>query len=121
MRALTGTAGAPARLDAVLWRAPEEAARRCGAAGIDIDDVAQIECALLDSDGTVGSTEATIAVEVRGGALLGLENGDLADVTAYRSLERRTRDGRLIAYVREGEQTSVRISGTGIEAVTVQL
>ena len=114
-------AGAPARLDAVLWRAPEGAARRCRAAGIEIDDIAQIECTLLDSDGTVGSTEATIAVEMHGGVLLGLENGDLADVTAYRSLERRTHDGRLIAYVRRGEQTSVRLSGTGIEAVTVQL
>ncbi|MFB7249883.1 glycoside hydrolase family 2 TIM barrel-domain containing protein [Microbacterium sp. NPDC056234] len=114
-------AGDPVRLAAALWRAPEDAARRCRAAGIDIDDVVQIECALLDRDGAVAAAEASVAVEVHGGRLLGLENGDLADVTAYRSLERRTRDGRLIAYVREGEQTSVRISGTGIEAVTVQL
>ncbi|UYO97477.1 hypothetical protein OED01_01720 [Microbacterium sp. M28] len=114
-------AGSPARLDAAAWRAPDEAARRCRAAGIDIDDVVQIECALRGVDGELAEGEAMVSAAVLDGALLGLENGDLADVTSYRDAERRTRDGRLIVYVRPGDQTGVRLSATGVEAVTVQL
>ncbi|WP_460796302.1 glycoside hydrolase family 2 TIM barrel-domain containing protein [Microbacterium sp. GXF0217] len=111
--------GAPDRLDAVVWTAPEDAARLCRAAGIEIDDVIQIECALRAEDADANG-DAIVSVGVEGGTLLGLENGDLADVTPYRQAERRTFGGRLAVYVRPGEETTVRLTAAGLETAEVR-
>lgn len=47
-----------------------------------------------------------LQVTVYNGTLLGLENGDLADVTEYTADYRRAYRGQLIIYVRDNTNTS---------------
>ncbi len=61
----------------------------------------QLELELLDADGRHSFDDKLISVAVDGpGELQGMENGDLADNTAYSVPERRTSGGRLIVYIR---------------------
>ncbi|MCD7954552.1 MAG: DUF4982 domain-containing protein, partial [Lachnospiraceae bacterium] len=83
-----------------------------------VPHITQIEVSLLDAEGRLaGSDDQTISAEVEGGLLLGLENGDLADLTSYTEPWRCTRNGRLILYVRSraGEPVTVRISCEKLE------
>jgi hypothetical protein len=98
----------------------EVAVRRGRAAGVAIDGVAQIECELVDVDGRPVKGELPVTVE-SSGRILGLENGDLADVTSYDGLQRSTFDGRLAVFARSGEDAAVRLSAPGVDAVTVQI
>ena len=60
----------------------------------------QIAITLLDSNGHRSyQASSMLQVQVVGGRLLGLENGDLADVTEYTANYRRAYHGELIAYV----------------------
>ena len=113
-------AGEPARLDVSIWQAPADAVRRCRAAGVAIEGVAQIECGLVDADGLPARGDLPVTAEP-GGRILGLENGDLADVTPYSRLQRSTFDGRLAVFARSGEDAAVRLSAPGVDAVTVQI
>ena len=113
-------AGEPARLDVSVWQAPADAVRRCRAAGVAIDGVAQIECELVDVDGRPAKGDLPVTVE-SSGRILGLENGDLADVTSYNALQRSTFGGRLAVFARSGEDAAVRLSAPGVDAVTVQI
>ncbi|HEY9324207.1 MAG TPA: glycoside hydrolase family 2 TIM barrel-domain containing protein [Agromyces sp.] len=119
---------AAARIDAVVWRAPEAASARCDAAAIDRGDVIQIECTLLDDSGAVAGSDAVVSVEVDGGELRGIENGDLADNAPYSSTSRRTLDGRLIVFVRTPpssdetrQSTTVTLTATGLPVVRVEV
>ncbi|WP_421761311.1 glycoside hydrolase family 2 TIM barrel-domain containing protein [Devosia sp.] len=103
-----------AKLDAVVWQAPADAVRQCADAGLATDDVIQIECTLRDAQGNIACDERMVSVEVEGGTLLGLENGDLRDNTAYTLPQRRTLDGRLIIYVRPNGRAIVRLNVPGL-------
>ncbi len=61
----------------------------------------QAEISIVDGDGRlVWGEQSLVTAEVRGdGALAGLENGDVADITEYASHSRHARNGRLIAYL----------------------
>lgn len=109
--------GAAVRIDVSIWTAPEETVLRCAAAGIATDEVAQLECVLVDERGAIAREDAVITVEVEGGALLGIENGDLADNTPYGADLRRTFDGRLIVFVRADADTTVLLTSPGLPAV----
>ncbi|GAA4488100.1 glycoside hydrolase family 2 TIM barrel-domain containing protein [Microbacterium panaciterrae] len=116
-------AGAPMLLEASVWTAPAHAAERCRAAGIDVggdSDVRQVECVLRDAHGALARGEAEISAEIYGGELLGLENGDLGDVTPYRSTSRRTSGGRLIVFARVGGDGAIRVAAGSLPAVTVR-
>ncbi|MEV5070761.1 beta-galactosidase [Microbacterium sp. LMI12-1-1.1] len=119
-RDVLGPAGEAVRLDAALWRAPGSLADRCADAGIAADDVFQIECALRDQHGEVARGERIVTAEVRDGELLGLENGDLTDDTAYSVPRRRTLDGRLILFVRSGGAVTVVLSSPGLPDVRME-
>ncbi|WP_456283951.1 glycoside hydrolase family 2 TIM barrel-domain containing protein [Microbacterium sp. JZ101] len=117
--------GAADRLDAVVWEAPEHAARRCADAGLALDGapfdgLVQIECALRDADGGSARDERMVSVEVSGGELLGIENGDLADVTPYASSQRRTLEGRLAVFVRADAGAVVRLRAEGLPETIVE-
>lgn len=73
----------------------------------------QIETLLKDKDGiAVEDADREIAFEVTGGDLLGIENGDIKDLTSYCSQSRSTLAGRLIAYIRAlpGAEVSVKLT-----------
>lgn len=62
-------------------------------------ELKQIEVTMLDSEGRRVYTDSTmLKVTVENGKLLGIENGDLADVTDYTSDMRRAYRGQLIIY-----------------------
>ncbi|MCH5187755.1 MAG: DUF4982 domain-containing protein [Oscillospiraceae bacterium] len=67
------------------------------------DDVTRIEITLLDKNGNPAAEDIDVTVEVEDGELLGLENGNIADCTAYTESSRKTLSGRLAAYVRGGK------------------
>ncbi|GAA5202784.1 glycoside hydrolase family 2 TIM barrel-domain containing protein [Microbacterium jejuense] len=113
--------GEAVRLEAEVWMPEAEAVAACTTAGIPQGDVVQIECTLRDAAGGVARDDRMVEVEVEGGVLLGIENGDLADNTPYASAARRTLDGRLIVFVRSAGATSVRLRGEGLTAGLVVL
>ncbi|NLY11327.1 MAG: glycoside hydrolase family 2 protein [Firmicutes bacterium] len=77
------------------------------------DDILQIELSVLDErDRLVVSDRSRITVFVEGGELLGLDNGDLADVTDYAANYRTTFDGRLMIYARRTGEAKVRVTAT---------
>ena len=73
-------------------------------------EVMQIEVSLTDKNGVLAAEDLKITAEVIGGILLGLENGDLADLTPYHESHRKTHNGRLIVYVKPKEGVKVCIS-----------
>ena len=70
----------------------------------------QIEVSLTDENRVLAAEDLEITAEVIGGTLLGLENGDLADLTPYCEAHRKTHNGRLIVYVKPKEDVKVCIS-----------
>lgn len=69
--------------------------------------VHQLEVTMLDADGRRVYHDSTLLhVTVDNGTLLGLENGDLADVTEYTADYRRAYRGQLMIYVTRSEHTS---------------
>lgn len=98
------TAGAAAEIAAKCWM-PDGAAKKEGE-----PETLQIEVTLLDEKGLLASNDLEIQAEVTGGVLLGLENGDLADLTPYYENHRRTKDAKLILYVKPKDEVRVCIS-----------
>ena len=95
------TAGKAVELSANVWHAEET---------INKEEVMQIEVSLTDENGVLAAEDLEITAEVIGGTLLGLENGDLADLTPYCEAHRKTHNGRLIVYVKPKEDVKVCIS-----------
>lgn len=82
----------------------------------------QIAITLLDSNGHRSyQAGSMLQVQVVGGRLLGLENGDLADVTEYTANYRRAYHGELIAYVQADSDIPavVTISGEMLKTLAV--
>lgn len=65
-------------------------------------DISRLEIELYDKNMiSAHHFDAEIKVSVTGGKLLGLENGNIADLTPYSSDTRKTCEGKLVAYVRK--------------------
>ena len=65
----------------------------------------QVEVRLKDASGqTVIGSDEDVQYSVAGGKLRGVENGHIADLTAYSQAHRKTWMGHAIAYVRAGTQ-----------------
>lgn len=90
-----------ARAPAGMLAAPD-----CPELRADGEDIAQLEIAVVDGEGTFApDANDLISVSVEGaGALIGIENGDLADNTPYASASRRAYRGRLLAFVRAARE-----------------
>lgn len=85
--------------------------------------VQQIVVTMLDSMGNwVYSDNTLLHVSVENGTLLGLENGDLADVTDYTSHSRRALHGQLMIYAAAHDaSTPMHISVAGEHVKSAQL
>ena len=85
----------------------------------------QIEATMLDYAGRRVYTDSTdLYVEVKNGRLLGLENGDLADVTEYTARHRRAYHGQLLIYVAltdSKEMPVVTVSGAYVKSARLVL
>jgi hypothetical protein len=115
-----GPRGDAVQIDAAVWKASAAAVRLCTDAGLSIDTVSQVECTLRDANGAVAGNDLEVTAEVTGGNLLGLENGDLADNTAYTAPYRRTLDGRVVVFVQADRSAKLRLSALGLPDVEVE-
>ncbi len=88
----------------------------------------QLEVTLLDGNGRRVYHDSTLLhVHVDNGTLLGIENGDLADVTEYTANYRRAYRGQLIVYVTDNGDTTaatpltVTVRGDMVRTETVRI
>ena len=81
--------------------------------------VIQLDIALLDADGNLAvSDDREVAIQVEGGTLLGMDNGNPKDHTLYAAGHRRTFHGLAYAVIRKNRTDSaltVRVSASGLE------
>lgn len=86
---------------------------------LPMNNIAQLIVTLLDSDGHRVYTDSTMLhVTVEHGTLLGLENGDLADVTDYSAASRRAYRGQLVIYGKledDAPTMTITVRGDGIK------
>lgn len=88
----------------------------------------QLEVTMLDGNGNRVYHDSTLLhVTVANGTLLGLENGDLADVTEYTTDYRRAYRGQLVIYATDNGTTTdeapltVTVSGDMIRTETIKI
>lgn len=84
----------------------------------------QIAVSLSDFNGNPSYQASTmLQIEVTNGRLIGLENGDLSDVTEYSSNSRRAYHGQLMVYVLadSAQETTITIRGEMLKTKTVIL
>lgn len=117
MRAAWDLGGPPALLDATPWTPPERWAGLVEEWG---EPVWQVEVVVRDAAGRPAADDVLVHALVENGDLAGLENGDLADTTAYRSSARRTHEGRLLVCGR-GREAVLRLTASGLAEVVVAL
>lgn len=79
---------------------------------VSFEDIIQIEISVLDAFGRrVTTDQSRIDVRIDGDCeYLGLDNGDIRDITDYRATFRNALDGRLMLYLRKKEGSSVKVS-----------
>ena len=75
------------------------------------DDIVQIELTVLDTEGRrVVSDQSRIRIHIEGEhEYLGMDNGDIEDLTDYRERRRNTLDGRLMIYLRKKSSDPVKV------------
>lgn len=116
--------GVPTKFSTNNWSVPINLSAVLKETGLIIDQsLHQIEISLLDRHNQLSDSSALIQVSVTGNAtLLGLENGDLADTTAYTCNYRHALHGKLIAYVYSLEaDSSVEIKSIGVAPTVIKL
>lgn len=92
----------------------------------DGEDVIQIEVQMIDGKNReVALASPNLHVTVTGEAtLLGIENGDLADITEYSSAYRRAYHGKLLIFIRSTKNPGdsyVTVTGEGIKAEVLHI
>ena len=86
--------------------------------------VAQVEITLLDDSGTIcAAFDETISCKAEGAVLMGIENGDPQDLTAYTEPWRATYHGQAIVYLRltDAGQASLTVASQGGLNETIRL
>ena len=85
----------------------------------------QIEVTMCDAKGNRVYHDSTmLQVTVENGRLIGLENGDLADVTDYTSTSRRTYHGQLLIYAKSldpSKKMTIQVQGEQIKKANITL
>ena len=86
-------------------------------------EIVRIELALFDKNGLpVSHADLNVTVTVTGKAtLLGLENGNISDLTPYTSDSRKTCEGKLAIYVRKFGEADIHISPDGIAETALKI
>lgn len=122
-----GTAGNAAAVSHTLYTTGNACQMKLEDYPCDLTDIGipssqrlhQIEVTLLDSSANRVYNDATLLkVTVENGTLLGIESGDLSDVTEYSASYRRAYRGQLIVYAvsdTNTENITIHIEGEGIK------
>lgn len=90
----------------------------------EVNDLYQIEVTLLDNENRpVYSNSSILNVEVENGKLLGIENGDLSDITDYFANYRRAYHGQLLIYIKpeDKSQAMVTVKGENLKPAILYL
>jgi beta-galactosidase len=92
----------------------------------DTFTLTQIEVTITDSYGNLVSNDSTkLQVTVSGsGKLIGIENGDITDLTEYTAKYRRAYEGRMIIYVKKennSETINITVSGAGLKKALMEI
>ncbi len=107
------TAGAPAQLRASVDRPSFKA---------EPGDVAHVTVEVLDADGNICPiTDNVVKFDVRGGRLIGVENGDMRDLGSVKAAERKAYSGLCLGIVtadRKGPVT-VTVTSDGLTPSTI--
>lgn len=104
---LTPALGA-CEIDLEQWQIPAEARRQ------EFEAIAQVVVTLLDRNGQKSFEEKMLQVKVTNGELLGIENGDLGDVTSYDQAMRKTYQGQAIIYVKVEKDSILHVNAEGL-------
>jgi len=109
------TTGSACSADLHIWNGSDTASQT----------IHQIEVTMMDSQGhRVYTDSSMLHVSVENGRLLGLENGDLSDVTEYTASYRRTHRGQLLIYITDASDTNpitVTVHGEHIKTTTISI
>lgn len=74
----------------------------------------QVEITVVDGEGYPCHSDSTLlSVSIKGGTLLGLDNGNLSDLREYSSSERRVYNGKLLVYAVVPEEGAAVLTVTG--------
>lgn len=104
------------------WKAPDKLVELAEKATQMLDTtIYQVECELLDGLQNRASNDSVVHVEVENGELLGIENGNLADITSYSDNYRATYQGQLIVYIKGNSETVMTLHSEGVKTQTVKL
>ncbi len=111
------TSGSACRIDLSCWKDTLLSSQEA--------PLYQLEVTVRDHEGKqVASDSSCLQVTLEHGRLLGLENGDLADVTDYSAPCRRAYHGRLMIYVKpedSSKETLVTVSGENLKPAVISL
>lgn len=119
------TTGSPCNVELNLWK--DDNAEQWQDSMFDgSKELAQIEVTVTDSyNRRVVEDSTKLFVTVDGpAALLGIESGDLSDVTEYSASYRRTYEGKMIIYVQRKEEAgeiTVTVNGDGLRKAVLAL
>lgn len=98
------TTYAPCRLALTPFETPQNLST-------EKESILQLEIFVLDWGGRLVSTDSSlITAEIEGAQFLGMENGDIADCTPYRSFMRRAYHGRLLLFCRRISEAPVTVT-----------
>ena len=98
------TAGAPAQLRASVDRPSFKA---------EPGDVAHVTVEVLDADGNICPiTDNVVRFDVRGGRLIGVENGDMRDLGSVKAAERKAYSGLCLGIVAADRKGTVTVTVT---------
>lgn len=86
-------------------------------------DLVQVEVAVKDSEGNLGYHDSTkLFVDVEGAEIIGIENGDVSDVTEYTANYRRAYHGKMVIYIRlKSEHSVLKVHGKGLKISEIEL
>ena len=88
------------------------------------EDVCQVEVTVCDIDGRRVPNDATrIYLSIEGDAeFLGMDNGDVCDITDYREPMRHALDGRLMVYLRKkADSVTINLTAIGLQGTSITL
>lgn len=98
------TTYSPCQLKLTLFETPQNLRT-------EAESILQLEVSVLDFQGRPVNTDASlIQAEIEGAQFLGMESGDIADCTPYRSPMRRAYHGRLLLFCRKTSDMPVTVT-----------
>ncbi len=89
------------------------------------DEIVQVECTMIDSNGNRACTDNTrLYFETEGEVkILGIENGDQSDLTEYSAKYKRAHNGRLVVYLKKENKSDAKliVKSPGMRTRTIKV